>query len=153
MFDRIAIYRRFASCYEVDKPAKLARLLGVVEQVVYDWESGKRMVPRVRLKKVVDEKGLYWHWLLEGKGDRCRLNCADESGVPLNRHDINQRFLDLFPGVSQAKLGKLFAINQTTVFKWRHDILPVPWSKLKYAVDNKAVTWDWLLEGRWHAGD
>ncbi len=104
-------------------------------------------VPWHRLKTLVDEQGLSWDWLIEGKEPKYRRRSKSEEGQPFDRHGINQRFLSLFPGLSNAKLGKELGVRDTTVFKWRHDMEQIPWERLRYAVDTKGVTWDWLLEG------
>jgi hypothetical protein len=39
-------------------------------------------------------------------------------------------------------------VNPGTIFKWRRDVAQVPWERLKYAVDTKEVTWDWIIEGQ-----
>jgi hypothetical protein len=99
-------------------------------------------------KKLVDEHDLSWDWLIEEREPKSRKRRKNEVCAPLDRHDINQRFLSLFPGKSQAKVAEELGIKQTTVFKWHRDMSQVPWERLKYAVDNKRVTWEWLLEGR-----
>ena len=73
----------------------------------------------------------------------------DGGGAPMPAmDDINQRFLSLFPNMSQAQTGKEIGVNPGTVFKWRKDISQVPWERLKHAVDTKGVIWEWLIEGR-----
>lgn len=50
--------------------------------------------------------------------------------------------------MSQKTLGDLLGISQMTVYRWHHNISQIPWERLKYAVDNKGVGWEWLIEGR-----
>lgn len=146
MFNKPAIYERFASCYSEDKPARLARIFGVKPSTVYRWESGEKMVPRARLKKLVDDQKLSWDWLLEGKPPK--HHSSKKQPKPFDRHEINPRFLGLFPDMSQETLGGLFSVHQTVVSKWHLGKASIPWETLKYTVDNKGVTWEWLLEGR-----
>lgn len=146
MLDRKAIYGRFASCYREYKPARLARILEVADQTVYDWESGKTMIARDRLKAAVDRFSLHWDWLIDGKSPKRRRTPSGGTGE-LDRHDVNRRLLSLFPGLSQAKLGAIFGVHQTAVYKWCTDKSFVSWDALEFAVINKGVTWDWLLEG------
>ncbi len=147
MFDRQGIYTRFVECFSDKYPAELARTLGVHHTMVFQWKSGKRPVPWSTLKHLVDVHGLRWDWLVEGKGPKNRQR-KSENSEPLDRHAINQRFLSLFPNMSHAKIGKELGVNPGTISKWRRDLAQVPWERLKYAVDNKDVTWEWLLEGR-----
>ncbi len=147
MLDRKAIYSRFVSCYGESTPARLARRLGVVNQTVYDWESGKTMISKVRLKKLVNEESLHWDWLIEGKEPMRRRKVVGEPCNLLDRHGVNQRLLSLFPDMSEAKLAALFGVHQTAVHKWRHDRAFVSWGALEFAVTEKGVTWDWLFEG------
>lgn len=147
MFDRKGIYERVMAQYSVVRPVELARKLGIRPQVVLQWKEGVRQVPWLRLKALVDDQGLSWDWLIEGKEPKYRRHANKEAGQPFDRHGINQRFLSLFPDYSNAKLGKELGVNGTTVFKWRHDMEQVAWERLKYAVDTKGVTWEWIIEG------
>ncbi len=147
VFDRQGIYKRFSSCYPTDKPTELARLLGLKQPTVQEWKSGKNAIPWQRLKKVVYEHGLSWDWLIEGREPKHQRRTAEKAEQPFDRHGINQRFLSLLPNCSNAKLGKELGVRDTTIFKWRHDMEQVAWERLKYAVDTKGVTWEWLLEG------
>lgn len=148
MLEKINIYIRFSSCYHVKKPSELANMLGVERQVVNHWKSGASPVPWRRLKQLVDEQGLTWDWLLEGREPKHREGVEGVPKKSFQRRGINKRFLSLFPGYSQAKLGRELGVNQTTVFKWQHNLAQVPWERLKDAVDAKGVTWEWLIEGR-----
>ncbi len=96
---------------------------------------------------VVYEHGLSWDWLIEGREPKHQRRTAEKAEQPFDRHGINQRFLSLLPNCSNAKLGKELGVRDTTIFKWRHDMEQVAWERLKYAVDTKGVTWEWLLEG------
>ncbi len=147
MLDRKGIYERVMTQYSVTRPVDLARKLGVKPQVVLQWKDGVRQVPWHRLKVLVDAQCLSWNWLIDGKEPKYRNPIKEESGHPFDRHGINQRFLSLFSDYSNAKLGKELGVRDTTVFKWRHDMEQVSWERLKYAIDSKGVTWDWLIEG------
>ena len=148
MLDREGIYTRFADCHDAVRSAQLAKIYGVTRQTANSWKHGTNPIPWEYLKSLVDTQGLSWDWLIEGKEPKHCRRREDNASQPLDRHGINQRFLSLFSGISQGKLAKEFGINQTTVFKWEHDMSQVPWERLKYAVDNKGATWEWLLEGR-----
>ena len=147
MFDRVGIYERFADCYSATY-AELAVILGIARQTTHNWLVGRYPIPWIRLKTAIDEKGISWDWLINGKEPKYRQHRKNETPRPMERHAINQRFLSLFPDMSQAKIAKELGVNQTTVFKWRHDMSQIPWEHLKYAVDNRNVTWEWLIEGR-----
>lgn len=147
MLNRVGIYKRFKAQYPADRPVDLARLLGVKPQAVLQWKDGKRQVPWHRLKAVSDEQGVCWDWLLEGKEPKYHPHGKTIPCTPFDRHSINQRFLSLFPGLSQGKLAKELGVKQMSVYRWRHDISQVPWERLRYAVDSKGVTWEWLIGG------
>lgn len=147
MFDRVGIYERFIACHDVSDIAELAGKLGITYQTIHSWKTGKYPIPWIRLKALVDEKGLSWDYLIEGKEPMYRRHTKRGAGQPFDRHGINDRYLSLYQGYSQEKLGKELGVNQTTVFKWRHDISQVPWERLRDAVDGKGVTWDWIIEG------
>ena len=148
MIDKSGIYKRFMECYPDETPYSLAAKFGIHHSLTYQWREGKTPIPWHRLKALVDEQNLSWDWLIVGREPKHRSHSKREEGQPLDRHGINQRFLSLFPGLSNAKLGKELGVRDTTIFKWRHDMEQVPWERLKYAVDAKGVTWEWLIEGR-----
>ncbi len=147
MFDRGGIYRRFLESHSTETPVQLAKKLGLSHSSVFRWRSGEMPIPWKWLRILVDEQDLCWDWLIEGKEPKHRRRAPRESGQPFDRHGINQRFLSLFPDLSNAKLGKEFGVRDTTIFKWRHGMEQVSWERLKYAVDTKGVTWEWLIEG------
>lgn len=149
MLDRRDINTRFFECFPEDTRYALAKIFGVHTSLTYRWKNGEVPVPWHCLKWLVDAHRLSWDWLIDGKEPKHRKRLKGEVLQPLDRHAINQRFLSLFPGMSQAEIGEeLGGINPGTVYKWRHDVAQVPWERLKYAVDNKGVTWEWLLEER-----
>lgn len=145
MFDRKGIYKRFASCYEAETPLELAKTLTVKHPTVYQWRSGVRLVPWKRMKSLIDDQNICWDWLLEGKEPKHRGEQKKSS--PLSRKGINGRFLKLFQSMTQIQLAELFSVSQPVVACWYNNTLQVSWEKLKAAVDDKGMTWDWLLEG------
>ena len=148
MFNRIGIYERFASCHSFERPTELAEILGVTRQIVNHWKSGFRPIPWHRLRTLVDEQGISWDWLIEGKRPKHHRHGKDTACRPFDRHAINHRFLSLFPDMSQAGLARELGVKQMSVYRWCHDKAQVPWERLKYAVDTKGATWEWLIEGR-----
>ncbi len=148
MLDRAGITKRFISCFPDLEPAELARLFDVTPPTVFQWLSGVRAVPWIRLKALADTQAVSWDWLIGGRAPKfpkAKKTCECQS---FDRHGINQRFLSLYPGMSQKTLGELLNVTPVAVFRWRHDLRQVPWEKLKYAVETQGVTWEWLLEGR-----
>lgn len=125
----------------------MARTLNIHYSTAFQWKVGRAKVPWVRLKQLVDEQNISWDWLLEGKGERRRRKSSN-SNTPLDTTAINLRYLSLWPEMSQASLGKMIGVRQTTIFKWKHGVIQVPWARLQDAVHHKGVTWEWLLEGR-----
>ncbi len=148
MLDKQRIYQRFTAFYSVKTPYELAMKLGISHSMTYQWRDGTSPVPWRRLKALVDEQGVSWDWLLEGREPKYRPRGGNTKCRPFNRHAINKRFFSLFPGLSQGKLAKELGIKQVSVYRWVHDVSQVPWERLKYAVDIKGVTWEWLIEGR-----
>jgi hypothetical protein len=148
MIDRLPINIRFFECYPTDTYYTLAKKLEVHHSLAYQWHAGLTPVPWHRLKDLVDEQGLSWDWIIDGKEPKylgCRENEVEK---PLNCRAINQRFLSLFPKMTHIQIGREIGVNPGTVSKWRRDISQVPWERLKDAVDTRDVTWEWLLEGR-----
>ena len=148
MLDKNGIYLRFIEYYPSETPYELAKLFKIDPAATYQWKEGKRPVPWHRLKTLVDEEGISWDWLLEGKKPKYHRQGKNAICRSLDRHAINQRFLSLFPGMSQAKLAGELGVKQMSVYRWCHDLAQVPWERLKHAVDTKGVTWEWLIEGR-----
>lgn len=150
MPDKIGIYERYFACFSLNRPIDLAKMLKLNPTTIYQWKSGKCSVPRKRLKKLVDAEGLSWDWLLEGIEPKYRPNPSPppKKAKPFNWRRINKRFLSLFGEMTQEEIGMEVGVIQKTVSDWGLIKIPVPWAKLKYAVDKKGVTWEWLLEGR-----
>ena len=148
MLDKHAIYMRFIECYPTETPYELAQKFGIDHSLAYQWREGKAPVPWYRLKMLVNEQGISWDWLLEGKGPKHHLHETKAPRQKFNRSAINKRFLSLFPNLSQAKLAHELGVKQMSVYRWHHNLAQIPWERLKHAVDNKGVTWEWLLEGR-----
>ncbi len=148
MLDRSGITRRFLSCFPGKAPAELAELFNVTPATVFQWLSGVRDVPWNRIKAVADVQGISWDWFIEGHEPKSANRKPVRRARPFDWPAINQRFLSLFPDLSQKKLGILVEVSQVSVYRWYHNKSNVPWEKLKYAVDAKGTTWEWLLEGR-----
>lgn len=140
--------QRFAECHAAESAVQMAGILGLNRKTVYQWEAGARQVPWKRLKGLVDAQGICWDWLLEGKEPKTRTVHDVAKCHPFNRREINQRYLSLFPPLSQAELGKRIGVSQAMIPYWSNATLQVPWEKLKDAVSDKGATWEWLIEGR-----
>ncbi|MCC8165126.1 MAG: helix-turn-helix domain-containing protein [Planctomycetes bacterium] len=126
----------------------MATLFGLRRQTIYEWKSGKHPIPWPHLKAAVDEFGLSWDWLLLGKGNRTRSVTTGSETRPLVPHEINQRFMQLFEGMTRAEIARRFGISQVAVYYIDSDTMRVPWDRLKEAVETMNTTWEWLLEGR-----
>ena len=148
MLDRQGIYQRFNACYGTETPYELAKKLKLNHAIVYQWQKGERPIPWPKLKTLVNEQELSWDWLIEGREPKHCPRRKGKKSETFECQGINQRFLSLFPNMSQAEIGKELGINPGTVFKWRKDISQVPWERLKDAVDIKGAAWEWLIEGR-----
>ncbi len=147
MFDKRGIYERFAQFFPDPRPITVSTMLNIHYSTAFQWKVGKTQVPWARMKKLVDEQHISWDWLIEGNGEKYRQSDT-EPCQPFIVQAINERYFSLFPVLSQAKLGREIGVHQTTVFKWQHGLIQVPWARLQNAVHHKGVTWEWLLEGR-----
>ncbi len=148
MLDRTGITKRFLSCFPEKAPTDLAEFFNVTPATVFQWLSGVRDVPWNRIKEVADVQAISWDWFIEGHEPKNAKRKPVRKARPFDWPAINQRFLSLFPDLSQKKLGILVEVSQVSVYRWHHSKSNVPWEKLKYAVDTQGVTWEWLLEGR-----
>jgi hypothetical protein len=93
MLDKRVISQRFFECHSLETPYQLAKKLGVHPPLVYRWHEGDAPVPWRWLKLLVDEQGLTWDWLIEGREPKFRKLRKNEIVKPLERHDINHRFI------------------------------------------------------------
>lgn len=147
MFDWTSIYERFTEGYGEKRPARLARLVGVTKQSAHDWKKGKSHVPWRRMKALIDQEGLSWDWLVEGKLPKTSKRPKVTVSEDFDWNGINYRFLDLFPGQSQEEIGQQVGVTQETVSKWHRGENHVPWDKLKMATISFNISWDWLIVG------
>lgn len=147
MLDWPAIYVRFAQGYDENKPARLAKIVRVTKQSAHDWKKGKSHVPWRRMKTLVDNRGLSWDRLLEGREPKFANRTISKGLEDFDWNGINQRFLELFPNQSQEEIGRQLGVTQETVSKWYRGENHVPWDKLKYAHITFSVTWEYLIEG------
>ncbi len=147
MLDRTAVTKRFLSCFPGKEAVELAELFDVTPPTVFQWFSGVRNAPWERIKDVADTKGISWDWFIEGCEPKISRRKLLKRSRPFDWQAINQRFLSLFPGISQKTLGKQLGVSQVSVWRWHNNKSNVPWEKLKYAVDHKSVSWEWLIEG------
>ena len=149
MLNRREIDLRFFECFPDQTCYALAKKFDVHPSLTYQWQAGKAHVPWHRLKSLVDEQGLSWDWLIDGREPKRRKRRNSQMPRELDRRAINERFLSFFPGKSHAEIGReLGGLNPGTIGKWRLHTAQVPWERLKYAVDTLGTTWEWLLEGR-----
>ncbi|MCC8165121.1 MAG: helix-turn-helix domain-containing protein [Planctomycetes bacterium] len=147
MIDREGINKRYLSCFPGVKPIDLANMLGVKYPTVYQWITNKRKVPWDKLNDLTSTQGISWDWLLEGRKPKHKIRKKVSGDTSFDRPGITVRFFSLYPECSQKKIGDLLGVSQMTVYRWYHNISPVPWEKLKIAVDEFNVTWEWLLKG------
>ncbi len=62
--------------------------------------------------------------------------------------EISKRFFSLFPKMTQAEIAEFLGVTQGAVTSWNTNRSHIPWDRLKWAVVQKDVAWEWLLEGR-----
>ncbi len=117
-------------------------------RTVSNWKTGKRPVPRERLKMAVDEFHVRWDWLLDGKPPKLQAKRYWTDQNPLDDRQITMRFLDLFNGVTDTEIAHQLDVSPTAVHYMREGSMKVPWDKISLAVDKFNTTWEWLLEGR-----
>lgn len=69
------------------------------------------------------------------------------AGKPFDFKEVNTRFFSCFPDMNQQELAKNLKVKQPTVSQWQTGLKPVSWNKLRFLVDSRGVSWDWLLDG------
>lgn len=155
MFDRKVVNKRFLECYSDMSWLDLAQYFSVHYSAVPQWNRAKRSVPWSKLNHLVSTRGVSWDWLLEGRGEKIRGDFHRDGGdVPyvegrlaFDWNGINDRALSLFGDSRQEDIAKELGVSQSAVSSWKTYRKQVPWEKLKILVDDKHVTWDWLIEG------
>ena len=148
LLDRAAIDRRFFSCFDGETPTEIAEYFAVTPPTVFQWLSGHRHVPWEKLKYVVDVKDISWDWLLDGKTPK-KSGRQLRTWIPgFEWEKINKRFFSLFPKMTQVEIAECLEVTQGAVTSWKTNRSHIPWDRLKWAVAQKNVTWEWLLEGR-----
>lgn len=65
-----------------------------------------------------------------------------------DRHGIYERFCESYDMDSPVALAKMLGIPHSSVSRWRACITPIPWKWLRRAVNDRELSWDWLLEGK-----
>jgi Predicted transcriptional regulators len=67
----------------------------------------------------------------------------------LNWTEIVDRLFLLYDVSTQTALSDRIGVKQTLISRWTKDPSRRPsWETLEKVVQDKGVTWDWLLEGR-----
>lgn len=72
MFDLNEFLVRLFSVYDVRTQTELGKCLGVSQDLISNWKRGKALPTLEMLAKVVEDKGLTWDWLLEGREPKYR---------------------------------------------------------------------------------
>ena len=150
MFNIKEISTRFFSCFPGKSQREIADLFEISRSTVSQWAIGVRRIPWDKLKKLVDSQQISWDWLLEGQDPKTRpirLDTTEMEGEVFDTPGINQRFLSLFPGMTQQELADYFNVTQSAISSWKTFAKQVPWDKLKITVERKKISWEWLLEG------
>ena len=148
-FDKIAISKRFFSCYSEKSHGALARLFGIQPSAVGEW-ANKGTVPWNKLKYLSDSQAISWDWLLAGMEPR---NSVKEAKTPktvkprFSRSGINRRFLSLLSKMSQTEIAIWPGVIPSVVSEWKRNKKQVPWQRLSDAVPAFGVRWDWLIDG------
>ena len=70
----------------------------------------------------------------------------------LNWNEIVERIFEAYDSPPKSKLADMLQLDRSIISKWTTDDTEVKrhptWGMLQKIVDEKGVTWDWLLEGR-----
>lgn len=148
MNDRQQVYERFAECYGATRPADLVKAFNLDSSTISNWKTGKRPVPRVRLKIAIDKFHVRWDWLLEGTLPKLQAKRYWDQCNSLDHRQITMRFLDFFEDTIDTDIANLLDISPAAVHYMREGSMKAPWDKLKIAIDKFGTTWEWLLEGR-----
>ncbi len=71
-----------------------------------------------------------------------------KENIMIDTMGINRRFFACYNDKSRKDLEILFSVTHSTVSQWVLHTRQVPWAKLRYLVDEKHISWDWLIDGR-----
>ncbi len=64
------------------------------------------------------------------------------------RTEIFARFASCYSPQTPAALATLLGLRRQTIYEWKSGKRPIPWPRLKAAVDEFRLSWDWLLTGK-----
>lgn len=149
MLERMAISKRFFQCYIGESRSSLGQKFDVRAPTVTQWAT-KGLVPWSKLKYLSDSQAVSWDWLIDGREPRASTKAAKtpRSKSPrFAKAKINQRFLSLYPDMTQTEIAIVLETAVGTVNDWKRTKSPVPWHRLAEAVDTFGLRWDWLIDG------
>lgn len=149
MFDKMAISNRFFSCYPGKSRRDMARIFGVCKATVTEW-AREGNVPWSKLKCLSDSQAVSWDWLLDGMEPKESAKEAivyDSTKPKFDSAGINQRFLSLFPDMTQTQIAHALGVTPGAVHEWHKNICQVSWQRLLDATETFGVRWDWLIDG------
>ena len=70
----------------------------------------------------------------------------------LKWNEVTQRIFEIYDRPAKYRLAEMLGVNKSVVSQWttsNQRLLRKPtWDVLTKVIDDKGVTWDWLLEGR-----
>ena len=66
----------------------------------------------------------------------------------IDKKQVYERFADCYSASKPADLVKALNLKSSTISNWKTGKKRIPWTRLKNAVDEFNVNWDWLLEGK-----
>ena len=69
---------------------------------------------------------------------------------------IYSRFAEGYDEKRPARLARLVGVTKKSEHDWKKGKSHVPWRRMKTLVDEKGLSWDWLLEGtepKFYLGD
>ncbi len=61
---------------------------------------------------------------------------------------IYNRFAEVYEAKHSTELARILGVSKQSTHYWKTGKSHVPWRRLKKLVDEKCLSWDWLIEGK-----
>lgn len=107
------IYERIFSVFPAKTQKELGEALGVSQDLISNWKTGKAIPTWQILEKVVTDKHVTWQWLLTGKDTSLR-----DGGTIYDR--IRNRFVYQFgKGLSDSELAQKLGVEIDDLESWK----------------------------------
>ena len=135
------IYERIFSVYPSKTQEELGKALGVSQDLVSNWKTGKAIPTWHVLEKIVTEKHVTWQWLLTGKQTALR-----EGGTIYDR--IRNRFIWKFgEDVTDDEIADFLHVSADDLKAWATGETRPTFEALERACDQTGPWLDYFVTG------